>query len=145
MPRLRFEVVEKGRQDALRRLAEKHRAVVRAVDVGALLVQGEAVRLIQQGPKTGRIYTHGGITHQASAPGEAPASDTGTLQASVQPDYILDTSVAKITHVVARTHYADYLEGGTARISPRPFMSTAFVKMKDRILDMVKRAAGGKA
>lgn len=35
-------------------------------------------------PHSGRIYTRGNVQHQASAPGEAPAIDTGALVNSIQ-------------------------------------------------------------
>ena len=38
-----------------------------------------AVKGITEGNKSGRTYTRGGKTHTASAAGEYPASDSGTL------------------------------------------------------------------
>jgi len=48
---------------------------------GAQLIRGEAIKSIQSGPKSGRIYEkyNPRRTHKASAPGQAPASDTGNL------------------------------------------------------------------
>ena len=48
---------------------------------GAQLIRGEAIKSIQSGPKSGRIYEkyNPRRTHRASAPGQAPASDTGNL------------------------------------------------------------------
>ena len=43
---------------------------------------------IQSPPKTGRIYRHGKVEHQASAPGEAPATDTGNLVNSIASDRV---------------------------------------------------------
>jgi hypothetical protein len=64
----------------LERLAKEAPNVARRVveDV-TLLIFRTARRSLITGPKTGRIYTRGGVTHQASRKGEAPASDTGTL------------------------------------------------------------------
>ena len=48
-----------------------------------------AIAEIQRGRKTGRIYmkgTHQNIPHRASAPGEAPATDTGTLVSNIVAD-----------------------------------------------------------
>lgn len=64
------------------------------------VVRSRAVEGIAKGPKTGRIYTqrvargpNGGIffygsrpPHQASAPSEYPAADTGTLMGSIWAD-----------------------------------------------------------
>ena len=48
---------------------------------GGQLIRGEAIRSIQTGPKSGRTYEkyNPRRTHKASAPGQAPASDTGNL------------------------------------------------------------------
>ncbi len=46
---------------------------------GAQLIRGEAIKSIQSGAKSGIVYEkyNPRRTHRASAPGEAPASDTG--------------------------------------------------------------------
>lgn len=78
--------------------------------------------LILSGPKTGRIYTRKGRTHQASAPYEAPANDFGQLVASghVIPDR------ANLTATVEwSAPYASYLQFGTSRMSERPFATMA--------------------
>ena len=61
------------------------KAVEEATKFAVKDVATEAQRMIQQGPKTGiiRVVTKAGKTHQASAPGEAPAWDTGTLANSI--------------------------------------------------------------
>ena len=48
---------------------------------GGQLIRGEAIKSIQQGAKSGIVYEkyNPRRTHRASAPGEAPASDTGNL------------------------------------------------------------------
>src|SRR5262245_62766200 len=38
-------------------------------------------------PKSGRVYKRGNRTHTASAPGEAPAIDTGFLANSIQTEF----------------------------------------------------------
>ncbi len=61
-------------QEMIKRIREATmRGIVRATEE----VREEAISLIQNGEKTGRIYRRRGIEHQASAPGEPPASDTG--------------------------------------------------------------------
>ena len=52
---------------------------------GAQLIRGEAVKSIQSGAKSGIVYEkyNPRRTHRASAPGEAPASDTGNLVSKI--------------------------------------------------------------
>ena len=68
--------------------------------------------LIENPPKTGRMYG----THQASAPGEAPADRTGVLKRSA--DYIVRGGTQ--LEVGESAPYAKYLEDGTARMAARP-------------------------
>ncbi len=92
-------------------------------DTHALAVAG-----IQGGPKSGRVYKRGAVTHQASAPGQYPASDQGILATSIamippQPGNIVGqvgTSVA----------YGPMLEFGTSRMAARPWLFPSFVKAK---------------
>ncbi len=90
----------------------------RGVLIGAYAVQTRGTELIQNPPKTGRIYARRGIRHQASAPGEAPATDTGRLAGSsaVFPDQA--NLSARINW---STDYAKALELGTQKMEPRPF------------------------
>ena len=60
----------------------------KAIHASLYRVHGVAVKKIMQGPKSGRIYerTKGrnlSTTHQASAPGQPPATDTGVLASSI--------------------------------------------------------------
>ena len=86
-------------------------------------VKKEIVRLIQTGPKTGRIYTINGRKHQASAPGESPANMTGRLAkgASYRTRNHLEMEVG----ISSRVGYANYLETGTKKMKPRPYLTRA--------------------
>lgn len=88
----------------------------KAVNATALTINGEIKKAIQSPPKTGAIYMRRGKKHQASAPGEAPATDTGALVSS-----ITYKQEAPLTATVSsRLDYAYYLEFGTRSIDPRP-------------------------
>jgi HK97 gp10 family phage protein len=63
--------------------------------------------------------------HQASAPGEPPANDTGELGRTIKSTMeVLKPGVAAAV-VWADAPYAKYLEFGTKRMEPRPFMTPA--------------------
>ena len=91
-------------------------AAERAVTATGLELRGNVVKRIQRGPKTGRIYTRGSVTHKASRAGEAPASDTGRLAGSVTFEQVGPITVT----VGSALAYAAYLEYGTRHIAPRP-------------------------
>lgn len=89
--------------------------------------------------RTGRVYTRGTVSHQASAPNEAPAPDTGTLRNSVQGD-VFDNLTGVVS---ANTDYAAHLELGTERMAPRPYLSLVMPMYGDRIFNAFKVGASG--
>lgn len=128
-----------GLQAALRARAA---AFVQGIYEAGQHVAGEAKELVQRGAKTGRIYrkTNPNRTHQASAPGQPPASDTGTLANSIGVERLPDRA-----EISAVTPYALPLEWGTRRMAPRPFMTRALGDNRDtirRIVQTYVRRAG---
>ncbi len=102
----------------------------------AAVVQSAAVVNLSTGEKTGRIYRRGGKTHQASAPGEAPAKDTGNLAASVQMEMV-GPARAEVT---VDAEYGLPLEMGTEHLGgPRPFFSPAVETGGDFMMDEGKK------
>jgi HK97 gp10 family phage protein len=90
-------------------------------------------------PKSGKVYVRGNVAHQASAPGEAPAVDTGVLRASggVEPAGDRDGWWAYFS-----AEYGLYLEYGTPTIEPRPFLRPAVEQHRDEYLDEIARLVG---
>lgn len=77
--------------------------------------------LAQEG--TGRIYSRGGRKHQASAPGQAPALDTGNLRANTNASPELKEDGSDLVGIIiSNTEYSEALERGTERMAARPFM-----------------------
>jgi len=108
---------------------------------GALRIEGEMVESIQKGPKTGRRYKRGQVFHQASSPGQAPASDTGTLA---------NRSISTRKTRKGRSYfigvnkggglkYAKSLEFGTRKMAPRPFVRPAFKKWEPKIKKVLRQ------
>ncbi|WP_312126322.1 HK97 gp10 family phage protein [Brevundimonas sp.] len=70
-------------------------------------------------PGSGKIYGK----HQASAPGEPPAPDTGNLRSNTNADpNIREEGDDLVGRVVSNAEYAQALEKGTERMAARPFM-----------------------
>lgn len=120
---------------------------------GATMIQADAVESIQRGSKTGRTYTRGNVTHQASAPGEAPASDTGNLARRIDIEFSGDKLRADIgVHNLLFTPYARRLElgdvigpvaPGAGRIAARPYMRPAYNKNIKAIQAAIAKAVKG--
>jgi len=117
--------------------------VGRDLERRAVAVEAAGKRLLSQ-HGTGRIYrkTRPRRIHQASAPGEPPAPDTGQLRATLAHKVSADddgTLVADIgygldadqrvddEHGTSIAKVAEYLEGGTRHIAPRPFLRPALL------------------
>ena len=94
--------------------------------IKAASLDGEAqlVDILSVPPaRSGRIYRRkGGKTHQASAPGEAPAVDTGDLLQSVASTVGREGS-AIVGRVGASSRHAIETELGTEKMKPRPHTS----------------------
>lgn len=78
----------------------------------------------------------GGNNNPVSVPGEAPANQTETLAQS-----IFSTRIALFTwQVVVGAYYGYYLEYGTRKMAPRPFLGPALMWAKGRLEKNVKEA-----
>lgn len=97
-------------------------AAMRGVVTWIGLIEQRWVDLITKEEKSGRVYRRRGVAHQASAPGEPPASDTGTLLNSRRIDLIPERIAARMT-ITAK--HGSYLENGTRRMEPRPSVGRA--------------------
>lgn len=112
-------------------LAKVTQACQRALIQSTEEVRNEAIRLILDTPHTGRTYRRRSVEHVASAPGEPPASDTGTLTSRIDTVY----DMANLSSLVqARIDYALYLEYGTQRMAPRPFLRPALANKRHETL-----------
>lgn len=79
-------------------------------------------KALMAGAKSGEMYARpNGRMHQASAPGEAPAIDTGNLVNSIQTQMIGASSGIVFTNA----EYAPVLELGGVKMEPRPFFTPA--------------------
>lgn len=114
----------------------------KGVFASAQKVEKEAKVSILQGSKTGRIYRRRTVTHRASAPGEAPANDTGRLANSIKSYNLSRFKFAESIVVAGRglAKYATMLEFGTAKMAARPFMFPAVERSRQWIMDRLTRA-----
>ena len=90
------------------------------VRVRAYAVHERIIALFDK-PKTGRPRRRGG---NASAPGEPPAVDTGTLKRSIKVDEHEFKPEARVG-VPMNLQYGLYLERGTSKMGARPYMKPA--------------------
>lgn len=107
------------------------------VNAAAIEAVSDVKRAIQGPPKTGREYARGrDKIHRASAPGQAPATDTGALVSSIYNEDRGEYSKA----IGSRLDYAYYLEFGTFRIASRPAWIPAVERTIPKMLKRVNVA-----
>ncbi len=93
----------------------------------AKAIEARAKVKIMDGPKTGKVYKIGKVEHQASAPGEAPATDTGNLVNSIGSERVKPM----LHRVNVYAEYAAHLEYGTTHMAARPFLQPSFEEQRD--------------
>jgi len=116
----------------------------------AQMVANDAKKAVARGPKSGRTYTkrfktnrqtgrifptEDRVPHQASAPGEAPATDTGKLVSSIVGD-----AKGLRAYIEARSAYAVHLEFGTRNMAARPFLNPAVERNRERTALLLRQA-----
>lgn len=138
---MRISVELKNADHVIKKLNQLPRSVTdevkKAVETSALLIEGTAKALIQRGPKTGEIYERRNVTHQASAAGEPPATDTGALASSIS-HRITDEGLS--AEVGSDSAYAKFLEYGTVNMEPRPFLIPSVESNRQKIEQMFDKA-----
>ena len=137
MTKVRARII--GRAKLERAWVDKARKYEAAADAGlgawAQIVRNAAVQAVQKGPKSGLVYFTGKVRHQASAPGQAPATDTGNLVRSINWNVEARSLVAD---VFAAAPYAVFLELGTRHMAPRPFLVPALESSQNKGLAVFK-------
>ena len=101
-------------------ITHSKRLLDRSIRRGFKLVDDIVQKDLQKGfrePKTGKFYKTKYGLHRASAPYEYPAILTGKLSKSIR-----STQSRRRLEVGTSIDYAPYLEFGSAKILPRPFI-----------------------
>ncbi len=93
---------------------------------------------VLRGQRSGRIYRvpYTRRRYQASAPGEPPASRTGTLRNSFRPRMESEKSGNRTTlrpSIVSDVAYAEILEDGSGKAAPRPMREPVLQQAFPRI------------
>lgn len=88
---------------------------------------------------------NGTIEHHPSIPGSAPAVDTGTLRMSVTHSVENEDghAVGYVGSLLNNPPYGAYLEFGTSRMKPRPWLSTSVIKCRSFIEEAKNKILGG--
>jgi HK97 gp10 family phage protein len=109
--------------------------VERAIARGTILVQNRVGQLLNQA--SGPTKTN--PTAQPSLPGEPPHKRTGTLARSIESETfrIGDQFVGRVG---TNLKYGAYLEFGTRKMAPRPYLRPALDELRPQILREIQKA-----
>jgi HK97 gp10 family phage protein len=84
--------------------------------------------------------TYGKKGHHPSLPGNPPAVDTGTLRRSITYSVDEDKLVGYVGSNLKDPPYGAYLEFGTSRLKPRPWLKPATEKSMEKIKEIMAGA-----
>lgn len=115
--------------------ANVHEAAKDAVADSVNLVHEEILHLVQDTAKSGRVYKHRGHggAHQASAPGEPFANETGNALLNTKT---YEENGGLTGRVAGEAEYAGYLELGTSKMEPRPVFRPAINNKEKEIVNV---------
>jgi hypothetical protein len=122
------------------KLAELDAGIERFVKKGVDLLE-EKIKLKMAPPKAGRTYQRKTRVHIASAPGEAPAIDSGSLIGSIQQ--VMESSLER--QVGTNVFYAPFLESGTSRMEARPVWEVTAIEEMPTLEALLREEVGNAA
>lgn len=102
----------------------------------AIDVRNDAITSIQREQSSGQVYTRGSITHLASAPGDAPNTDTGNLVRNIA----FENPRQGLAFVGTSVEYGKHLEFGTRAMDARPWLRPAMDKNQSKLQSNITNA-----
>lgn len=135
-----------GDKELSRKLNKLGFKMMEAIDAGVFItaqdIRKDAIKSIQNqsfGSYVQRSRQGGGgtYTHIAAAPGNAPNTDTGKLVASIAVEKEKEANYL----VGSNLEYASFLEFGTSKMLPRPWLEPAMRKNIGELNKNISKAA----
>ena len=99
---------------------KQQQAFIMAAEEAGELLRNEVVRTLSS-------------SRSPSAPGQPPGVVTGTLRNSIFANVRITGKNRATIEVGTRVKYAGFLEYGTSRMAPRPFMRNSIAKITPQI------------
>ena len=125
-----FDAQIKAFQQALERQAKQAEADSRKFVTLSCAEVERTAKTLMRDTLTNPEKTYGKKGHHPSYPGEAPAPDTGTLMRSVTHSVVEKNGeiVGYVGSIIQNENYPQYLEYGTSKMKPRPWLSASLIK-----------------
>lgn len=130
-------------------VATVEQKLARGLNARAEALRAEVFNLVEEtsGERSGIKYP--GLPRRSSAPGEPPAYQFGRLAESIAvlsratPSELVSTVGPRPEAFVGRAPYPVYLEFGTRRMRPRPFMRPGLAAFRDKVRGAIADWPGG--
>ena len=129
----------------IRRLEKKYQTVQtktgKAIADCCAVIQREAMESMTNTEidASKSYYTHNKrIPHHPSVAGSPPAVDTGTLRRSITYTVDEKNNVGKVGSVLNDPPYGAYLEFGTSKMQPRPWLKPAVENSEETIKKILR-------
>jgi HK97 gp10 family phage protein len=91
-----------------------------------------------------KVYHRGSVSHSPSVDFDYPAVDTGRLRQSITHD-VEESSGEVVGRVGTNVVYGAYLELGTSKMSPRPWLKPSLANNRDKIHELIMKAVQGRS
>lgn len=132
---VKLEGVDEFNKTLARLFKADTNALDRSLAKAAFETQKESIKLINTGTRSGRKYKRRSVLHQASAPGEAPKADTGTLAKNILVERLRRLDYTSGSRKGAPHGF--WLEFGTSKMEKRPWLSVSFKQVVDKFTSTV--------
>ena len=121
--------------------ADIRKKMQQVITYGINATRNTAVDNILRGAKSGETYVkyNPRRTHQASASGQFPASDTGFLANNIITNMQGNGLEGE---VISQAEYSQYLEYGTSKMGARPFMQPSLEQNRPKIRARLRKLLG---
>ena len=121
--------------------ADIRKKMQQVITYGINATRNTAVDNILRGAKSGETYIkyNPRRTHQASASGQFPASDTGFLANNIITNMQGNGLEGE---VISQAEYSQYLEYGTSKMGARPFMQPSLEQNRPKIRARLRKLLG---
>ena len=121
--------------------ADIRRKMQQVIAYGINATRNTAVDNILRGAKSGETYVkyNPRRTHQASASGQYPASDTGFLANNIVTSIQANGLEGE---VISQADYLQHLEYGTSKMGARPFMQPSLEENRPKIRARLRKLLG---
>ena len=109
------------------------------VTMASAEVERTAKRIMVESP-TNPDVSYGKKHHHPSYAGNPPAPDTGTLMRSITHEVSIKGNevVGEVGSIIYNSDYPRYLEYGTSKMKPRPWLSASLIKCQSWMANLWK-------